>query len=122
MNRRDGLTVTELLVVIAIVAVLAGLLVPAVQSAREAAQRVRSANNLKQIGLAAHQFAADHGGALPTDTVNAKEATRHTRLAKLLPYLEQRRAGTFVPQFISPADPTVSADNVDLVSSYAANW
>ena len=84
-NRRDGFTLIELLVVIAIIAVLIGLLLSAVQRAREAANRMACANNLKQIGLAIHQF-HDSRGCLPPSTIAPGWATW---AVLLLPYMEQ---------------------------------
>src|SRR5262249_30469109 len=98
VRNKRGFTLIELLVVIAIIAVLIALLLPAVQSAREAARRAQCTNNLKQLGLAMHNYASAQGLVPPVivdyawDGNNnmAKEPRQNWGIhARLLPYLEQ---------------------------------
>jgi len=99
LRRRQGFTLIELLVVIAIIAVLIALLLPAVQSAREAARRIQCVNNLKQFGLALHNY-HETVGAFPmmngmayTDVPATKDTLTPWGVfgahAFMLPYLEQ---------------------------------
>src|SRR5438128_7000550 len=83
--KRPGFTLVELLVVIAIIGVLVALLLPAVQAAREASRRSRCANNLKQIGIAVHNY-NDTYRAMPPGNYHSVFGSW---LAWLLPYVEQ---------------------------------
>ena len=86
---RSGFTLIELLVVIAIIAVLIALLLPAVQAAREAARRAQCVNNLKQIGLALHNY-HDVNGALPLGrTLQSGTFQPFSQQARILQYIEQ---------------------------------
>ena len=85
---RRGFTLVELLVVIAIIGTLVGLLLPAVQSARESSRRTACSNNIRQLALACHNYADANSGYLPN---SARPGTvRISWITRILPYIEQQ--------------------------------
>src|SRR6187397_2434968 len=107
IRKRSGFTLIELLVVIAIIAILIALLLPAVQQAREAARRTQCKNNLKQLGLAAHNYMSSHN-VLPAGrySLNGVPYAGHSNQTMLLPYFDQANLyatiDTSKPFYVAP--------------------
>lgn len=137
IKSRKGFTLIELLVIFCILAILIGLLIPAIQRAREVANRLTCTNQMRQIGLGTHQFALDNGGDLPP--LLQMQFPRLPFLVSVLSYVDHSlfsacvnfgAAGTQVnmgPQgnmkgFECPSDPTTALSSRYLGStSYAVN-
>lgn len=132
IQRGRGMTLIELVVVLAIVSVLFAIVAAAVMKVREAASRIESTNNMKQIAIALHHFADNRRGELPSvgDYAQPQPAPfvflpnieSPSLFSRLLPFVEasaRNHQPRLVKTYVSPADPTLVGDQP--LCSYAAN-
>ncbi len=127
-NSRCGLTIIEILVVVFIIGVLIGLLMPAVQMAREASRRMSCSSNLKQIGLALSNYHSTHRvlpfGCGPDDdrlasTLGSLNARRYSAHSQLLPFIDQQNVWETINFNIAPFHPFINSGvgNIEIINS-----
>lgn len=131
-RRANGFTLVELLVVIAIIGILVGLTLPAVQSAREAARRMQCSNNMKQIGLAMHNYAEAHKTFPPAWLLGYDASGPVVNVqswgVQILPYLEQGNIADKydyrAPAVLPPigTDPNAVAMNIQLIKTFLTTF
>ncbi len=111
---RRGFTLVELLVVIAIIGILVGLLLPAVQAAREAARRMSCSNNLKQIGLALHNYESATKSLPAAWSSSASSGNGWSAQARILPYIEAVALASAIDFSGGYSTATIAVDGVNV--------